>query len=81
MASATAGELIASRFTEPSISKYGTKWSIQVSYLFMIISSFAFWLATYNENASDFMTMGFVFRFLFGFGAGLLRSVITIARA
>ena len=47
----------------------------------MIISSFAFWLATYNENASDFMTMGFVFRFLFGFGAGLLRSVITIARA
>ena len=47
----------------------------------MIVSSFAFWLATYNKNASDFMTMAFVFRFLFGFGAGLLRSVITIARA
>ena len=81
LASATAGEIIASRFTEPSISRIGTKWSIQVSFLFMVTASFAFWLVTYLHNDSEFMAFAFLSRIVYGFGAGLLRSVIMIARA
>ena len=81
LASATAGELIASRFTEPAISKLGTKWSIQLGFMFMVVASFAFWLVTYTPNDSEFMAFAFLSRFLFGFGSGLLRSVIMIARA
>lgn len=81
LASATAGELMASRFTEPSISKIGTKWSIQLGFMFMVVASFAFWMGTYVVNDSDFMAFAFMSRFLFGFGSGILRSVIMIARA
>lgn len=81
LASATAGELIASRFTEPAISKIGTKWSIQLGFMFMAVASFAFWAVSYTPNDSDFMSFAFLSRFLYGFGSGLLRSVIIIARA
>ena len=49
--------------------------------MFMVVASFAFWMVTYQTNDSDFMAFAFLSRFLFGFGAGLLRSVIMIARA
>ena len=81
LASATAGELTASRFTEPAISKIGSKWSIQLGFVFMVTASFAFWMVTYIENTSNFMVMAFLSRLTFGFGSGLLRSVIMIARA
>ena len=81
LASATTGELIASRFTEPSISKIGIKWSIQLGFMFMVTASFAFWVVTYTTNDSEFMSLAFLSRFLYGFGSGLLRSVIMIARA
>ena len=81
LAAAMAGELIASRFTEPSISKLGTKWSLQLGFLAMVTSSFGFWGVTHLGNDSDFMTLGFLARFVYGLGVGLLRSVIIIARA
>ena len=81
LASATAGELIASRFTEPCLSRFGTKWSCQVGFLSMIASSYAFWLVSYLKNDSNFMFGAFLSRFFFGIGGGLLRSIIIIARA
>ena len=81
MAASTAGSLSASRFTEPLISKLGTKWTIQMSFLLMVVASFALWLVTYMTNDSEFMAMCFLSRFVFGFGSGLLREVILIARA
>ena len=81
IAAATAGSLSSSRFTEPLISMLGTKWTIQTSFLLMVVASFAMWLVTYITNDSEFMTLCFVSRFLFGFGSGLLREVILIARA
>mmetsp|Transcript_10548 Transcript_10548/g.12490 ORF Transcript_10548/g.12490 Transcript_10548/m.12490 type:complete len:121 (+) Transcript_10548:558-920(+) len=47
----------------------------------MVAASFAFWLVTSVVNDSEFMAFMFLSRFLFGFGSGLLRSVIIIARA
>ena len=47
----------------------------------MIVSSFAFWGATYISNDEQFMLWAFVSRFSFGIGSGLLRAVIMIARA
>lgn len=81
LAASVSGELIASRFTEPSISRLGTKWSIQLAFLFIVAASFAFWLVTHLTNDSDFMALGLLTRFVYGFGAGLIRSVIIIARA
>ena len=78
---AWAGSMIAGRFTEPAISKMGTKWAMQLAFLFMCASSFAFWLVTSIVNDSEFMAFTFLSRFLFGIGSGLLRSVIIIARA
>ena len=82
LAAATAGELAANRVLEPSISKFGTKWSIQLGFLSMVASSFAFWLVVAKvKNDSEFLTYAFMSRFAFGAGAGLLRMVILIARA
>ena len=47
----------------------------------MVVASFAFWIVAYTPNDSEFMSFAFLSRFLFGFGSGLLRSVIMIARA
>ena len=47
----------------------------------MVTASFAFWLVTYLHNDSEFMAFAFLSRFVYGFGSGLLRSVIMIARA
>lgn len=73
LASSTAGELVSSRFTEPSVSKIGSKWSIQLGFFFMLVSSFAFWLVTRIRNDSEFMALGFLVRFIYGFGVGMLR--------
>lgn len=81
IASATAGQLSASRFTEPAINKLGTKWAIQLSFLFLVGASFAFWFVSQIINDSDFMAYAFMSRFLYGFGAGLLQSIIMVARA
>lgn len=72
IASATAGQLSASRFTEPAINKLGTKWAIQLSFLFLVAASFAFWFVSQIINDSDFMVYAFMSRFMYGFGAGLL---------
>lgn len=82
LAASTAGELMSHRYVEPSISKFGTKWSIQLCFLVMMASSFALWLIVAKvKNSSNFMTWAFLSRLAFGSGAGLLRSVIMIARA
>jgi len=81
IAAAWAGSLIASRFTEPTISKMGTKWAIQLAFLFMMSASLAFWFITGVVNDSEFTAGAFFSRFTFGFGAGLLRSVLIVARA
>ena len=81
IAAAWAGGLIAPRFTEPAISKMGTKWSIQLGFLLMVAASFAFWFNTSIQNDSNFVAFAFFSRFMFGLGAGLLRSVIIVARA
>ena len=82
LATATAGELTANRLLEPCISKLGTKWSIQLSFLLMTASSFAFWQVVAKiKNDSEFLVFAFVIRFAFGVGSGLLRSVLMIARA
>lgn len=47
----------------------------------MVVASFAFWMITGVVNDSSFMAFLFVNRFMFGLGAGLLRSVIIVARA
>jgi len=47
----------------------------------MVVSSFAFWFVTHIHNDSEFMALGLISRFVYGFGVGLLRSVIIIARA
>jgi len=81
LAASWAGQLIATRFTEPAISKLGTKWAIQLAFIFMVAASFSFWLTSTIVNDSSFTALAFLSRFTFGFGAGLLRSVIIIARA
>ena len=48
----------------------------------MVVSSLAFWKVVEKvDNSSEFMTLAFMCRFIFGIGAGLLRSVIMVARA
>ena len=81
IAASWAGHLIASGFTELSISKLGTRWAIQLSFIFMMVASFALWLVVGISNDSEFTAFAFLCRFTFGFGAGLLRSVIIVARA
>ena len=81
LAASTAGELYIRRYIEPSISRLGTKWSIQLGFFLMIVASFSFWGASYLVNDEKFMFWTFVCRFCFGAGAGLLRSVIMVARA
>ena len=82
LATATAGELTANRLLEPCVSKLGTKWSIQLSFLLMTASSFAFWRVVAKvKNDSEVLMFAFVIRFAFGVGSGLLRSVLMIARA
>ena len=81
LASAWAGEMTANKFTEPTISKMGTKWAVQLSFMFMMSASLAFYLITGLFNDSEFMAGAFLSRFTFGFGAGLLRSVLIVARA
>lgn len=81
IAAATAGELVCARLTEPSISRLGTKYSVQLGFLLMIVGSFAFWFSSYVVNDSNFMILAFLTRFMFGCGSGLLRSVILVARA
>ena len=81
LASAMAGDMISSKFTEPTISKMGTKWAIQLSFMFMMSASLAFYLITTLVNDSEFTAGAFFSRFTFGFGSGLLRSVLIVARA
>jgi len=47
----------------------------------MVSASFAFWMITSVINDSDFAAFTFFSRFTFGFGAGLLRSVLLVSRA
>lgn len=49
--------------------------------MFMMSASLAFYLITGVVNDSDFTSGAFLSRFVFGFGAGLLRSVLIVARA
>ena len=81
IAAATAGELISRRFTEPSISKLGTRYAIQLGFFLMVVGSFAFWLVSYITNDSNFTSLAFLARFIFGCGSGLLRSIVIVAHA
>lgn len=81
IAACTVGELVACRFTEPVVSYLGTKWSLQLGFVFMIATSYAFWSISYIKNDMDFAMYAFIARMLNGIGSGLLRSVILIARA
>ena len=50
----TMGEILASRFTEPSVSRYGTKASLQIGWIVMLATSYAFWSLSYAKNDTDF---------------------------
>ena len=80
IAAQTAGSLVAYRNVEPFVSKFGIKWSLQVGFLILIASSFAFWLATFIDNDSNFATAAFLARFGAGFGSGLLNAVCLLVR-
>jgi len=81
ISASTIGELVAVKFTEPAVAKLGTKWSLQLGFVFMIATSYAFWTVSYIKNDMDFATLAFLTRFLNGIGSGVLRSVVLIARA
>lgn len=48
IAAATAGEMMAYRYTEPCISQFGIKWSLQLGFLLQISTSYAFWHFSYT---------------------------------
>ena len=73
IAAATAGDLVAYRYSEPCISKFGIKWSLHLGFLAQIATSYAFWQVSFIENDSDFATLAFLARFGYGLGGGLLR--------
>ena len=73
ISAATAGDLVAYRYSEPCISKFGIKWSLQLGFLMQIATSYAFWQVSYVQNDSDFATLAFLSRFGHGLGGGLLR--------
>ena len=54
ISSCTMGEILASRFTEPSVSRYGTKTSLQIGWILMLATSYAFWSLSYTKNDIDF---------------------------
>ena len=81
LAASIAGELMANKFTEPAISRIGTKWSIQLGFVLMVVSSYGFWGVSFERNDSQFISGAFLCRVAHGLGAGLLRTVIMIARA
>jgi len=80
IAAQTAGSLMAYKYTEPLISKLGIKWSLQFGFLTLIVSSFAFWLATFIENDARFASMAYLSRLGAGFGSGILNAVCLIVR-
>jgi len=43
----TAGELLAYRYTEPCISNFGIRWSLQLGFLFQITTGYAFWYVSF----------------------------------
>ena len=73
LSSTTAGELVAYRYTEPCISNFGIKWSLQLGFLLQIATSYAFWYVTFIKNASDFVVLAFLIRLCHGMGGGILR--------
>ena len=81
ISAATAGDLVAYRYSEPCISKFGIKWSLQLGFLMQIATSYAFWQVSFVQNDSDFATLAFLSRFGHGLGGGLLRQVCLIAHA
>jgi len=81
ISAATTGDLVAYRYSEPCISKFGIKWSLQLGFLMQIATSYAFWQVSFTQNDSDFATLAFLSRFGHGLGGGLLRQVCLIAHA
>ena len=77
----TAGELLAYRYTEPCISNFGIRWSLQLGFLFQISTGYAFWYVSFIQSDFDFLVYAFFSRLLHGVGGGLMKSVCLLAHA